>query len=675
MINFPPGLFLIVASLVVALPFVKGRAKPVIALLSALACFGCVLLTLTDGAVGSCVLTLIDNPTIAGLFNATSIDLHLMQLNYPTKVFATVFSLMACVGIVFAFNQERNVELSGALLYAGSAICATYAGDLMSMFIFWELMAIGSTMVILDGGQKRSGEAALRYVAVHFLGGVFLMAGIIWYGLNQGALGAGDYALLINANPLAEDNALVAFNSLLAHPAAWLMLIGILVNAGAPPLGAWLPDAYAEGSPSGTVFLSAYTTKTAVFVLMMLFAGCDILIWVGLLMAIYGIVYAILENDMRRLLAYSIINQVGFMVCAIGIGSELALSGASAHAFAHILYKALLLMSVGSVLYMTGKRKCSDLGGLHRTMRWTMLCCLIGGLAMAAPMTFSFTTKSLITTSVAEASIGSEMAWTYIITWFTLILASAAIFMCAGIKLPWFVFFQKDSGLRPTDPPGNMKWAMVSFAFLCLTLGLPGVAERTVYKILPYEPMKVVHEHHAHSEGHGEVSDHVIATHAPAALSEAEQAKGYAIIDGVKKKPYSTWSFSHVITQFSIMIASAYVFFVLLNMLKRTLTISLDSDWIYRRLIPRFWKAILLPPLRAVGKVHAFILGQLPTRVANAVFARRIDHSLHKDIELGGSKFELRFDIKTNRYRQWAVGGAMVVITAMLLLYILVNEL
>ena len=85
-------------------------------------------------------------------------------------------------------------------------------------------------------------------------------------------------------------------------------------------------------------------------------------------MVFYGIVYAILENDMRRILAYSIVNQVGFMVTGIGIGTEMALNGAAAHAFAHIIYKALLLMSAGSVLYMTGRRKCTDLGGLFRTM-------------------------------------------------------------------------------------------------------------------------------------------------------------------------------------------------------------------------------------------------------------------------------------------------------------------
>ena len=268
MINFPPGLALIVASLLVALPFVKGKAKPVLALVSAVVCFALVMLTY--GGVGSCTYALIDNGVLGDRVGSSGIVLNLMQLNAPTLIFATIFSIISIVGIVYAFNQERTVELSGALLYAGSAICATYAGDLISMFVFWELMAVGSTLVVFNGGQAQSAQAGLRYVAVHFLGGVFLMAGIIWYAMQTGNLE-------IAADPL--KSVLVGFNQQLS-PAAWLMLLGILINAGAPLLGAWLPDAYPEASPSGTVFLSAFTTKTAIFVLMMLFAGTHVLIWV-----------------------------------------------------------------------------------------------------------------------------------------------------------------------------------------------------------------------------------------------------------------------------------------------------------------------------------------------------------------------------------------------------------
>ncbi|GAG38080.1 unnamed protein product, partial [marine sediment metagenome] len=246
-------------------------------------------------------------------------------------------------------------ELAAAFIYAGAAVGVVFAGDLITVFVFWEVMAIASTMVIwLAGAGARA--AGQRYVVVHLFGGVLLMAGIAWH---VGATGSTEFGLLTDS------------------PAKWLILAGFLLNAGAPPLSAWLPDAYPQASWSGTVFLSAFTTKTAVYVLLRGFAGEGILIWIGLFMVFYGIVYAILENDMRRILAYSIVNQVGFMVTGIGIGTEMALNGAASHAFVHIIYKALLLMSAGSVLYMTGKSKCTDLGGLFRTMPVTAVCGIV----------------------------------------------------------------------------------------------------------------------------------------------------------------------------------------------------------------------------------------------------------------------------------------------------------
>ena len=302
------------------------------------------------------------------------------------------------------------------------------------------------------------------------------------------------------------------------------LLIGFLLNAGAPPLSAWLPDAYPEASYSGTVFLSAFTTKTAVYVLIRGFPGEEVLIFVGLYMIFYGIFYALLENDMRRILAYSIINQVGFMITGIGIGTDMALNGAAAHAFTHIIYKALLLMSAGSVMYMTGKRKCTDLGGLFRTMPLTMVCGTIGALAISSfPLTSGFISKSMISQAAADGQM--------MIIWMLLAAASAGVFLHAGIKFPWFVFFQKDSGMRPPEPPKNMRVAMVIMAALCIGLGVfPG----TLYAFLPY-PVDYV--------------------------------------------PYTA---DHVLKMLQLLMFSGLAFFILLPMMKRAMTISLDFDWFYR---------------------------------------------------------------------------------------------
>jgi multicomponent Na+:H+ antiporter subunit D len=488
LLPFPPALLMLIGAL--WLPFTKGRLRSAVVL-------GLPIL----------VLALIWRIPDGTLFTLHFLDYQLEPVRGTVvgRLFATVFAIMAFAGGLFALRQARLIELAAAYGYAGSAIGVTFAGDLLTLFIFWELMAVGSTLVIWSAGTPGAYRASMRYLSIHLLGGVILMCGIVAHVLDTGSL---------------------TFQAMLPETqGTWLILIGFLINAGAPPLSAWIADAYPEASPSGMVFLSAFTTKTAVFTLIVGFPGAEILIAVGLYMALYGIIYALLENDMRRILAYSIVNQVGFMVTAVGIGTPMALNGAAAHAFCHIIYKALLLMSAGSVLHMTGKRKCTDLGGLFQSMPVTALCGIVGALAISSfPFTSGFVSKSMTNQAAADA----HLVW----VWFTLTAASAGVFLHAGIKFPWFVFFQKDSGLRPPDPPGNMQWAMALFAFLCIALGcFPG----SLYAILPYP---------------------------------------------VDYKPYTT---AHLVAQFQLLLFAGLAFFVMLPQMKRTLTISLDVDWFYRR--------------------------------------------------------------------------------------------
>ncbi|MEO8079346.1 MAG: Na(+)/H(+) antiporter subunit D [Caldimonas sp.] len=486
-----PGCVLIAGALV--LPWLRGRARDAAVLLLPLLALALVW-QVPDGAAW--------HPRFLGH------ELSPLQGDRLSRLFATIFSLMAFGGGLFALRQPSRVEVPAAFVYAGAAIGVAFAGDLVTMFAFWELMAVGSTVVLWSNGSADSYRAARRYLMIHLLGGTLLFAGVTGHIVQTGS---------------------VAFDRmLLDSPAHVLILLGFLINAGAPPLSAWLPDAYPEASWSGTVFLSAFTTKTAVYVLIRGFPGTELLVWVGMVMIFYGIVYALLENDIRRILAYSIVNQVGFMVVGIGIGTEMALNGAAAHAFAHIIYKGLLLMSAGSVLYMTGRRKCSELGGLYHSMPVATVCGTIGALAISAfPLTSGFVTKSMI----SQAAAANHLA----IVWLLLAAASAGVFLHAGIKFPWFVFFQKDSGLRPSDPPASMRWAMIFFAFLCITLG---IWAEPLYRLLPYP---------------------------------------------VRFEPYTA---AHVVTQLQLLLFSGLAFFVMLPFLKRTLTITLDVDWFWRRVLP-----------------------------------------------------------------------------------------
>ena len=503
-------------------------------------------------------------------------ELEPIRVSVIGRLFATVFAVMTLVGGIYAYRQATNFELTAALIYAGSAIGVTLAGDLITLFVFWELMAIGSTLVIWAAGHEAAYRASMRYLLIHLLGGLLLMTGIAGHVIETGS---------------------IRFEAMsLGSISQYLILAGFLINAGAPPFSAWIADAYPEASPSGTVFLSAFTTKTAVFTLIVTFPGTWILIPIGIYMIFYGIIYALLENDMRRILAYSIVNQVGFMVTGIGLGTEMAINGAAAHAFAHIIYKALLLMSAGAVLYRTGKRRCTELGGLFQTMPWTTLFGIIGALAISSfPFTSGFVSKSMIAQSAADQHLA--------IVWFALAAASAGGFLHAGIKFPWYVFFQQDSGLRPPEAPGNMQLAMFIFAFLCLFLG---IYPQPLYALLPF---------------------------------------------AVNYEPYTA---AHLVAQFQLLLFAGLAFFVMLPLMKRTLTISLDFDWFYRYL----FKTLSMSLIQQASR-----LGSQLESLSRQNFARLSD-GLHK-----------HYGPKGILSRTWPTGSMVLWIAILLGGFLLVDSL
>lgn len=483
----PSFLFLLGAVLVALLP---ARIRMAAAVLVPLAAF----------------FVIVNLPLGNGLhYQLFGFDLTLLRVDKLSKAFGYVFTINAFAAGIFALHLKTRVEPVAALTYIGASIGAVFAGDLISLYLFWEVMAIASTFLILARGTERSYQSAFRYVMIHLLGGLLLLAGILLQIKATGSVAFDPFAI--------------------RDLPTYLILIGFLVNAAAPPLSAWLSDAYPEATVTGGVVLTAYTTKTAVYTLIRGFAGWEILMVVGCVMALYGIIYAILENDMRRILAYSIINQVGFMVTGVGIGTAMALNGAVAHAFCHIIYKALLWMSAGAVLQLTGKSKCTDLGGLYKTMPLTLIFGCIGALAISSFPGFSgYTSKPMI----IEAGVHGGFYW----VWLVLELASAGVFLHAGIKFPYFVFFAKDSGMRPGEAPPHMLVAMAFLSFICIFLG---VYPQPLYAILPFE---------------------------------------------VNFHPYT---FEHTLNQLQLLMFSALAFFMFLPMLKRTETISIDSDWFYRK--------------------------------------------------------------------------------------------
>ncbi|MGH9721104.1 MAG: Na(+)/H(+) antiporter subunit D [Bryobacteraceae bacterium] len=518
-----PGLLLIVGAWLLLL--VKGRARRVM------------MLVLPAAALIDCVLM---QP---GTYGATSFlgqELVFGRVDRLSLVFSYVFSLMAFVGMVYALHVDDDSQHVAALTYAGSALGVTFAGDFLSLYIFWELMAISSAFLVFRRRERSAVAAGFRYLLVHVFGGLILLAGILLHWSQTGSLAFGDMAAFSGGIP-------------------WiLILVAFLLNAAVPPLGAWLPDAYPEATVTGAVFMTAFTTKSAIYVLIRSYAGTELLVWLGAVMAVYGVVYAVLENDARRLLAYHIISQVGYMVCGVGIGSALATNGATAHAFAHILYKALLFMGAGAVLQTTGLRKLSEMGGLYKTMPITLGLYMIGGFAISAVPLFSgFVSKSMVVSAAGETH--------RTVIFLMLTLASAGTFLHTGLKLPYYMFFGKDSGQHSGkpghEPPRNMLVAMALAAAACVLIGVfPGL----LYQHLP-NPVDFV--------------------------------------------PYTL---QHVTSTLGMLSFTALGFFLLLKHLDPEPAISLDTDWFYRR-----GAAVLVTMVRGplarlesgfVGEIYEFVI-------------------------------------------------------------------
>ncbi len=384
-------------------------------------------------------------------------QLEFMRVDRLSTLFGYLFHLAAFLGVVYSLHVKDTAQHVAGLLYAGSALGAVFAGDLITLFLFWEMLAISSVFLILARKTARAGRAAMRYLLVQVLSGVILLAGALVRIHETGS---------------------IAFDFIgLEGLSGWLIFTAIGIKCCFPMLHNWLTDAYPEATPTGTVFLSAFTTKVAVYALARAFPGTELLIYIGATMAMFPIFFAVIENDLRRVLAYSLINQVGFMVVGIGIGTTLALNGAISHAFNDVVFKGLLFMCMGAVLHMTGKMNGSELGGLYKSMPITTGLCIVGAASISAfPLFSGFVSKSMV--------MSAAIAEGYPIVWLALLFASAGVFHHAGIKIPFFAFFAHDSGIRTKEPPWNMLLAMGIAAVICIFNGsYPWV----LYSILPWE--------------------------------------------------------------------------------------------------------------------------------------------------------------------------------------------
>lgn len=457
-------------------------------------------------------LILLDLPQ--GAFLTTSIagqSVTLLRVDDLSFVFGLIFNIAAFLSLLFAWHVRDAMQQVATVLYAGAAVGAVFCGDLVSLFVFWEATAITSVFLIWATRSEGSYHTGMRYLIIQVGSGVILLSGVIIQASQTGS---------------------VAFEAMtLGGPGTWLILLGFGIKCAFPLLHNWLQDSYPAATATGTVTLSAFTTKLAVYALARGFPGTEILIYIGAAMTVFPIFFAAIENNLRRVLAYSLNNQLGFMVVGVGVGTPLALNGTAAHAFCHILYKALLFMSLGAVLHRTGTTKASELGGLYRSMPVTMVCCVIGAASISAfPLFSGFVSKSLIQSATADTG-----HW---IVWLVLLFASVGVLEHSGIKIPYFTFFGHDSGIRCREAPWNMVTAMVITAALCVGLG---VYPAPLYAILPY-PVDYV--------------------------------------------PYTV---GHVVTQLQVLVFALLAFALLMRgglYPAEFRATNLDIDWLYRRALP-----------------------------------------------------------------------------------------
>lgn len=373
------------------------------------------------------------------------IELTILRFDGLARPFALVFATIMVLGSVFGWSTMGTLERVAGLATAGAGVGVVLAGDLLTLFFFWELKVTSVVLLVLARRSAASSAAAMRYLPVHLLGGVLLLGGVMWHRVSTGSL---------------------QFEGLDLTGPTSLILTGFLVSAAAVPLNAWLPDTYPTATVAATVLLSAFTTKSAVYALARGFPGVELLIWIGVLMALFGVVFAILEDDIRRLLSYHIVSQVGFMVAAIGVGTTAAVNGATAHATAHVLYKGLLLMGAGAVVYATGRSRTSELGGLYGALPVVFVFYMVGALSISGLAGFSgFPAKELAVSSIGA---GGETVAQWLLK-----LASVGTFLSVALKLPAFTWFGTARGPAPVRRiPATMYVAMGIGACANIAIGL-----------------------------------------------------------------------------------------------------------------------------------------------------------------------------------------------------------
>ncbi|MBQ3291410.1 MAG: hypothetical protein IJH43_03410 [Mogibacterium sp.] len=441
---------------------------------------------------------------------ASYIHMEFIHFDGLSFAFMLAFCIIAILNGFYGEGIQHRYECGMSLVYAGSVMGVVLAGDCISLIVFWEVSAFASMYVIYAKHDRQSARASFRYILMHAFGGNMLLAGLIIYMFHYG-------------------NQIENIVNCYGEPCFWLIAIGVAVNAAIPPVHAWLPDAYPESTATGTVYLSSFTTKAAIYLMIRMFAGLESLVWIGAIVSIYAACMAIMENDIRRLLAYHIISQLGMMIAAIGVGGAIGADAATAHAITNIMFKGVLMMGAGAVIYATGKSKITELGGMAKKMPVTAICFLISSLAIAGlPGLSGFVSKALIMDGLHEGG--------FVIPGLLVTAGGVGTLLSITLKINWFVFF------GPCDDPEESKVVRK----IPFTMELAMILGTIITMLIGFFP-----------------------------------AKFYALMPNATiVDPYNM---GHVLEYIAIFAGGSIPFFLYLKKMKPHDEITIDFDWFYRK--------------------------------------------------------------------------------------------
>ena len=392
---------------------------------------------------------------------------------YNVDAFSTlmglIFGFIAAVAVIYSYYTEADsIQTAFALSYVAASLGAVFGGDWLTLVFFWELMAVTSTLLVWYYGG-RAVRAGFRYALLHGVGGTLLLGAVVWHYVA------------------VESFLFSAAEAGMAGPVApVLAAVGIGVNVGFIGLHAWLPDTYPRPHVAASVFLCVFTTKTGVYGMYRAFPEGNVAIaYMGGLMAVFGATFALFQNDMRRLLSYHIQSQVGYMVAGVGIGTALGQAGAMAHVFNHILYKGLLFMTAGVVVYRTGKESLKKLGGLGREMPITAVSFTVAALSIAGFPGFNgFVSKGIIISASHYTFEKGPVVLGDFYTLELLLLVGGVGTFLSFIKFGYYAFLHGEYDGSVPDASRGQAVAMVAVAALCVFYG---VVDGALFAILPFD--------------------------------------------------------------------------------------------------------------------------------------------------------------------------------------------